>query len=160
MKKVLVKPLLWLALFSPSLVLADSCTEVGTYDNETRQVELNFVEIPIFTDLDGNPIPPQDQMGLYSMVLSLPFGFADIKIDNYELIGTITNSNPCYAKFDPATGLLEIPKIIVPTLIPYLYGNPISGPNVECSATLQQSVIRPTVFRLTQYNCVISTIIP
>jgi hypothetical protein len=155
MKKVLVRPLLWLALFSPALALADLCPEVGRYSNETRQVELDFVEMPVFTDLDGNPIPFQDQVrGLYSMVLSLPFGFADIKIDSYSLIGTITDSNPCYAKFDLATGSLEIPKILVPTLIPYLHGNPISGPVVECSATLQQSVIRPTVFRLTQYNCV------
>ena len=155
MKPVLVGPLLWLALFSPSLVLADLCTEVGRYSNETRQVELNSVEMPIFNDLDGNPIPLQEQaMGLYSMVLSLPFGFADIKIESYSLIGTITDSDPCYAKFNPATGSLEIPKILVPTIIPYLHGNPISGPIIECSATLQQSVIRPTVFRLTQYDCV------
>ena len=152
MKKVLARPLLWLALFSPSLALADLCTEVSVYSNENRQVELN-VEMPIFTDLDGNPLA-EPVMGLYLMVLSLPFGFADIRIDSYDLIETITDSNPCYAKFNPATGSLDIPKIRVPTIIPYLHGNPITGPIVECSATLQQSVVRPTVFRLIQYNCV------
>ena len=157
MKKVSVRPLLWLAWFVPSLALADLCTEVGIYSNETRQVELDFVEMPIFTDINGNPVPPQNQMmGLYSMVLSLPFGFADVKIESYSLIGAITESNPCYAKFTPTTGLLEIPKILVPTIIPYLHGSPIYGPIVECSATLQQSVLRPETFSLIQYNCAFS----
>ncbi len=157
MKKVSVRPLLWLAWFIPSLALADLCTEVGIYSNDTRQVKLDFVEMPIFTDMNGNPIPPQNQtMGFYSMVLSLPFGFADIRIESYTLIGEITESNPCYAKFTPSTGLLEIPKILVPTIIPYLHGNPISGPIVECSATLQQSVLRPEIFSLIHYNCVLS----
>lgn len=157
MKKVSVRPLLWLAWFIPSLAWADSCTEVGLYSNETRHVELDFVEMPLFTDINGNPIPPQNQtMGLYSMVLSLPFGFADVRIESYSLIGAITESNPCYAKFTPATGLLTIPKILVPTVIPYVHGSPISGPIVECSATLQQSVVRPEIFSLIQYNCVSS----
>ena len=43
MKKVSVRPLLWLAWFIPSLAIADLCPEVGIYSNETRQVELEYI---------------------------------------------------------------------------------------------------------------------
>ena len=124
--------------------------EPATYSNETRQVDLPYVEVPLYTDIDGKSIL---FTGIFSAILEIPFGFSDIQVKELTFIETIEQTNSCHAKFDPENGLLTIPILNVPTIIPSLTNNPISGPEVQCDATLQQSVLRPDVLSLIEFNC-------
>ena len=130
--------------------LPDPCVQLPVYSNETRQATLPFVEMPLYLDIHGQAI---QLTGLYSAMLEIPFGFSDFQIKELTFKEVLTESNSCHAKFTPDTGTLEIPKIRVPTITPALQKIPTSGLNAECQATLRQSLIRPEVFSLTQYNC-------
>ncbi|NJO18141.1 MAG: hypothetical protein HC877_21145 [Thioploca sp.] len=124
--------------------------EPATYDNEMRQVELPYVEIPLYTDINGQAIL---SIGLFSATLGIPFGFSDIQVETLTFLDTITQTDPCHAQFTPADGLLTIPTLQVPTIVPYLKNEPISGPPVQCNAKLQQSILRPDVLSLIEFNC-------
>ena len=124
--------------------------EPATYSNETRQVTNLSIEIPLYTDVDGKSIL---FTGLFSAILEIPFGFSDIQVKELTFIETIEQTNSCHAQFSPENGLLTIPFLTVPTIIPSLTNNPISGPNVQCDATLQQSILRPDVLSLIDFNC-------
>lgn len=128
----------------------DPCMKLPSYSNETRQVSLPFVEIPLYLDVHGQTA---QLTGLYSALLEIPFGFSDFQIKELTFKEVMTESNSCHAKFTPDTGTLEIPKIRVPTSVPYLKEIPTSGLAIECQVTLSQSLIRPEVFSLSKFNC-------
>jgi hypothetical protein len=124
--------------------------EPATYSNETRQATLPYVEVPLYTDINGQAIL---SLGLFSATLGIPFGFSDIRVETLTFIETIAQTDPCHAQFTPANGLLTIPTLQVPTIVPYLKSEPISGPVVQCNAKLQQSILRPDVLSLIEFNC-------
>ncbi len=128
----------------------DHCKQLATYSHDSRQAYLPYIEIPLYTNMDGNPIAAT---GLYSGVLEIPFGFADFAIKELTFLDTIEQSKSCHTKFIPETRMLYIPNLIMPTQVPYLNGKLMPGFEIECSASLQQSVIRPTVFSLTTFEC-------
>ncbi|BAP58206.1 hypothetical protein THII_3909 [Thioploca ingrica] len=143
----------------PTIVGSDPITigelascEPATYSNETRQATLPYVEIPLYTDIDGKSIL---SIGLFSAILEIPFGFSDIQVKELTFISTIEQTNPCHPQFKPENGVLTIPVLNVPTIVPYLKSTPIFGPIVQCDATLQQSILRPDVLSLTGFNCVL-----
>jgi len=131
------------------LIPPKSC-QPALYSNETRQIHLPEVAIPAFADVGGQKI---QRMDLYSAVLTIPFGFADFELSSWSFLKTIAAVTPCYAQFFPEEGSLKIPMLQVPTLTPYLKNEIVSGPVVECQASLQQSVVRPEVFSLIEWEC-------
>ena len=122
----------------------------ATYSNETRQAILPCVEIPLYTDINGSPI---NITGLYSAVLEIPFGFSDFEAKELTFLEIIDESNPTHARFNPDTGILDIPRIDVPTTVPLLVGGTIPGPVLQCSAKLQQSALRAEVLMLQEFDC-------
>ncbi|MDY6991686.1 MAG: ExeM/NucH family extracellular endonuclease [Pseudomonadota bacterium] len=125
-------------------------TQMAVYSNITRQAFLPCIEIPLYTDIDGQTV---SMLGLYSGILEIPFGFSDFRLKELTFLQQITESTAQHAKFFPESGQLEIPQIEVTTIIPYLNDELISGPVVICSVQLQQSVLRPEVLSLTQFEC-------
>ncbi|RKZ37159.1 MAG: hypothetical protein DRQ49_11205 [Gammaproteobacteria bacterium] len=124
--------------------------EPATYNNETRQAILPCVEIPLYTDINGSPI---NITGLYSAVLEIPFGFSDFEAKELTFLEIIEESNPTHARFNPDSGILDIPRIDVPTTVPLLVGGTVPGPTLQCSAELQQSVLRAEVLILQEFDC-------
>ena len=122
----------------------------ATYSNETRQAILPCVEIPLYTDINGSPI---NITGLYSAVLEIPFGFSDFEAKELTFLEIIEESNPAHARFNPDSGILDIPRIDVPTTVPLLVGGTVPGPILQCSAELQQSALRAEVLMLQEFDC-------
>lgn len=135
---------------NPTATSEPSPCEPATYSNDTRQATLPGVEVPLYTDVNGQAIL---SIGLFSATLEIPFGFSDIKVKTLTFIKTIAQTDPCHAQFTPENGLLTIPALKVPTIVPYLKSEPISGPIVQCNAKLQQSILRPDVLSLIEFNC-------
>lgn len=133
------------------------CDSAATYSNETRQAVLSTVEIPLYTDIDGKPLEidgkPVMLTGLYSAVLEIPFGFFDFEVKEFSFQKFVTESDPCHAKFTPATGILEVPEIEVPTLPILSYGQLTASPVIKCRAVLQQSVLREEALSLKDFEC-------
>jgi hypothetical protein len=65
----------------------------------------------------------------------------------------IETSYPLHAHFNPDTGILDIPRIDVPVIVPLFGGKSIDGPTLQCSAVLQQSALRPEVLMLKEFDC-------
>ena len=65
----------------------------ATYSNETRQAILPCVEIPLYTDVTGQPI---ELIGLYSTILEIPFGFSDFEVKEMTFSEIIETSNPMH----------------------------------------------------------------
>ena len=131
----------------------DSPVPPATYSNTTREAIIPCLEMQLYTDIDGKPLILDPALkGLYRAVLEIPFGFSDIEVKELTWIEDLTTSNSDTAKFDSETGILSIPTIEVPT-ITYITGETASGPIVNCYAVLRQSVLRPTVLSLTEFNC-------
>ena len=124
--------------------------EPATYSNETRQAILPCLEIPLYTDINGSPI---NITGLYSAVLEIPFGFSDFEAKELTFLEIIEESNPTHARFNPDSGILDIPRIDVPTTVPLLVGGTVPGPTLQCSAELQQSALRAEVLMLQKFDC-------
>jgi hypothetical protein len=122
----------------------------ATYSNETRQAILPCVEIPLYTDINGSPI---NITGLYSVVLEIPFGFSNFEAKELTFLEIIDESNPIHARFNPDSGILDIPRIDVPTTVPLLVDGTIPGPVLQCSAKLQQSALRAEVLMLQDFDC-------
>jgi alpha-tubulin suppressor-like RCC1 family protein len=135
---------------NPTATSEPTSCDPATYSNETREVTLPYVEVPLYTDVNGQAIL---SIGLFSATLGIPFGFSDIKVETLTFIKTIAQTDPCHAQFTPENGLLMIPALKVPTIVPYLKSEPISGPIVQCNAKLQQSILRPDVLSLIEFNC-------
>ncbi len=128
-----------------------SCSEEpATYSNETRQAILPCLEIPLYTDINGSSI---NITGLYSAVLEIPFGFSDFEAKELTFLEIIEEPNPTHARFNPDSGVLDIPRIDVPTTVPLLVGGTVPGPTLQCSAELQQSALRPEVLILQEFDC-------
>ena len=124
--------------------------EPATYSNETRQAILPCLEIPLYTDINGSPI---NITGLYSAVLEIPFGFSDFEAKELTFLEIIEESNPTHARFNPDSGILDIPRMDVPTTVPLLVGGTVPGPTLQCSAELQQSALRAEVLMLQKFDC-------
>jgi hypothetical protein len=128
-----------------------SCSnEPATYSNETRQAILPCVEIPLYTDINGSSI---ELTGLYSAVLEIPFGFSEFEAKELNFLEIIEESNPSHAWFNPDSGILDIPRIDMPTIVPLLDGETVPGPTLQCSAKLQQSALRAEVLMLQDFDC-------
>jgi hypothetical protein len=122
----------------------------ATYSNETRQAILPCVEIPLYTDINGSPI---EFTGLYSAVLEIPFGFSDFEAKALNFLEIIEESDPNHARFNPDSGILDIPRIDIPTIVPLLGGGTVPGPTLQCHAKLQQSALRGEVLMLQDFDC-------
>ncbi|MCP3893148.1 MAG: hypothetical protein GY706_00740, partial [Bacteroides sp.] len=122
----------------------------ATYSNDTRQAILPCVEVPLYTDVEGHPI---ELMGLYSAVMEIPFGFSDFEVKELTFLEIIETSNLLHAHFNPNTGILDIPRIDVPTIASLLGEGSADGPALQCSAILQQSVLRVEVLMLKELDC-------
>lgn len=122
----------------------------ATYSNETRQAILPCVEIPLYTDVNGSPI---EFTGLYSAILEIPFGFSDFETKALNFLEIIGDSDPSRARFNPDSGILDIPRIDVPTTVPLLGGGTEPGPTLQCHAELQQSALRAEVLMLQEFDC-------
>jgi hypothetical protein len=122
----------------------------ATYSNETRQAILPCVEIPLYTDINGSPI---NITGLYSAVLEIPFGFSNFEAKELTFLEIIDESNPTHARFNPDSGILDIPRIDVPTTVQLLAGGTVPGPTLQCSAELQQSALRAEILILQEFDC-------
>lgn len=143
---------------SETSVSACEPSEPATYSNETREAFIPCLEMPLYTDFDGQPVGVV--MGLYSAVLEIPFGFSDFRVKELALLGEIETSNPDNAAFDSESGILYIPSVQVPTITPYLGPAVVSGPILDCYAVLQQSVLRPEVLSLIDYSCDLLSQVP
>ncbi|BAP57820.1 hypothetical protein THII_3523 [Thioploca ingrica] len=124
--------------------------EPAIYSNQTDQAYLPAVEMPFFTRIDGKAV---NLIGLYSALLEMPFGFSDFEVKELTFIQTTATSDPCHAIFTPDTGTLTIPFLEVTAVTRYLSPQLIEGPVLTCSATLQQSVLKPEVLSLIKYAC-------
>lgn len=122
----------------------------ATYHNDSRQAYLPYVDIPLYTDIDGQQLM---WLGIYSAVLEITDGFADFAVKTLSFQSVSTQSHPCHAQFEPITGLLEIPQLEIPTLAIMASGHWAQGPRVTCQATLQQSVIRIEMLSLNTLAC-------
>ena len=131
--------------------LSPACELTATYSPETRQAYLPYIEIPLYNDIDGQAVA--SVMGVYSGVLEIPFGFNDFAVKELTFLNLIEQSQPCHARFIPGTGKLQIPSIRVPTQIAYLNNELTQGVEMECSATLQQSILRREIFSLVDFEC-------
>jgi hypothetical protein len=131
----------------PSVTCSD---DPATDSNETRQAILPCLEIPLYTDINGSPI---EFTGLYSAILEIPFGFSDFKAKELNFLEIIEESNPSHARFNPDSGILDIPRIDVPTTVPLLDGETVSGPTLQCHAKLQRSALRAEVLMLQEFDC-------
>jgi hypothetical protein len=128
-----------------------TCSDApATYSNETRQAILPCVEIPLYTDINGSPL---EFIGLHSAVLEIPFGFSDFEAKDLTFLEIIEESNPSHAHFNPDSGILDIPRIDIPTTVPLLGGETVPGPTLQCHATLQQSALRAEVLMLQDFDC-------
>lgn len=135
--------------------IGDVCDQTcppATYINDTRQLHLPRVEITSYTDVDGQSLAITT---LHSATLKILFGFADFEIIELSLLEIINTTNSCHASFDANTGILKIPLIKVPMVIPYFNQkiNQELTVTVDCQATLQQSTLRPEVMMLKEYKC-------
>ena len=121
--------------------------QVATYDNNLRQANLPQVVLPFYIDINGKPV---QQIGLYTAVFTLPFGFSDLTLQSLDFIQILDEVLDCYAIFEPTTGLLTIPSIEIPSIIPFVPASQImtDGPLLACEAQLQQSVLASDVFSL------------
>ena len=138
-------------LYEPDEPNPVTCSDdPATYSNETRQAILPCVEIPLYTDIAGRPI---EFTGLYSAVLEIPFGFSDFEAKELNFLEIIEESNPSHARFNPDSGILDIPRIDVPTTVPLLDGETVPGPTLQCHAELQQSALRAEVLMLQEFDC-------
>jgi len=122
----------------------------ATYSNDTRQAMLPCVEIPLYTDVTGQPI---ELIGLYSTILEIPFGFSDFEVKEMTFSEIIETSNPSHARFNPDSGILDVPRIDVPTIVPLFGGETTAGPTLQCRASLQQSELRAEVLMLKAFDC-------
>ena len=128
----------------------EPCELSAYYSPETRQAYLPYVEIPLYMDINGQGVAVT---GVYSGVLEIPFGFADFAVKELVFLNLIEQSQSCHARFIPEEGKLQVPYIKVPTQTPYLNNELILGAEMECSATLQQSILRKEVFSLVNFEC-------
>lgn len=126
-----------------------TCTP-ATYHNDSRQVYLPYVDMPLYTDIDGKPLM---LIGTYSATLAIVDGFSDFAVQALSFQATRAQANRCHAQFEPEQGILEIPQVHVPTLAMLSPGSWAQGPTITCQARLQQSVIRIEVFSLITLNC-------
>ena len=132
---------------------------VATYSNDTRQAILPCLEMPLYLDPTGqnfDAILSSPPIGLYSATLEIPFGFSDFEVKALSFKASLSEPDATHAQFDPNTGVLTIPKIQMPSIVPWLNaGLQISGPKLECSVVLQQSILRAEVLSLTDLQCVL-----
>jgi vibriolysin len=138
------------------LVLNTNC--LATYSNETQQATIPCLEVPLYTDVDGEPfftnIDGQSLplTGLYSAVLDMQSGFADIQMAQFHWIDIITQPNADYAKFIPNNGILDIPNIYVPADL--IYPDTPVDKLIQCHVSLQQFMFEPGTFQLRDdYSC-------
>ncbi|BAP55934.1 hypothetical protein THII_1637 [Thioploca ingrica] len=75
----------------------------------------------------------------------------DFEVKELTFIQTMTASDTGHAIFTPDTGILTIPTLEVTAVASYLSPELIEGLVLTCSATLQQSVLRPDVLSLIKY---------
>jgi hypothetical protein len=136
--------------FKVSVESVSAACEPAIYSNQTAQAYLPALEIPFFTEIDGKAI---NLIGLYSAILEIPFGFNDFEVKELTFIQTLATSDPCHAIFTPDTGILTIPTLEVTAVTSYLSPQLIEGPVLTCSATLQQSVLKPEVLSFIRYAC-------
>lgn len=127
----------------------DVCSN-ATYSNETRQAILPCVDIPLYTDVAGSPIK---LTGLYSVMMEIPFGFSDFEVKEVTFLELIETPNPLHAHFNPDTGILDVPRIDIPVIVPLFGGKSTNGPTLQCSATLQRSALRAEVLMLKEFDC-------
>jgi hypothetical protein len=140
-----------------SYFLSTLCSEKPpTYSNETRQLDLPCLEIPAWLDISGKPTK---LVGLYSAILEISSGFNEFEVIQFDYSNIVNASNPLHAKFDVETGILNIPYAQIPTVIPLPNGNQIPGPILTCSATLQQSALRPNFLQLVDADCNQSSVV-
>jgi predicted extracellular nuclease len=132
-------------------LLPQSCDLVANYSPEKRQAYLPYIEMPLYTDIDGQAVATVT--GLFAGVLEIPFGFADFAVKELVFLNFVEQSKSCHARFIPEEGQLQIPNIRVPTQTSYLHNEVILGVEMECSATLQQSILRKEVFSLVAFDC-------
>jgi predicted extracellular nuclease len=128
-----------------------SCELTASYSPDTRQAYLPYIEMPLYTDIDGQAVA--STIGVFSGVLEIPFGFADFAVKELVFLNITEQSKSCHARFIPEEGKLQIPYIRVPTQITSLNNELILGVEMECSATLQQSILRREVFSLVALEC-------
>jgi hypothetical protein len=128
----------------------ESCELSAYYSPQTRQAYLPYIEIPLYMDINGKAV---GVIGVYSGVLEIPFGFGDFAVKELVFLHLIEQSESCHARFIPEEGKLQVPYIKVPTQTPYLNNELIPGAEMECSATLQQSILRKEVFSLVSIEC-------
>jgi hypothetical protein len=136
--------------FKVSVESVSAACEPAIYSNQTDQAYLPAVEMPFFTKIDGKAV---NLIGLYSAILEIPFGFSNFEVKELTFIQTLATSDPCHAIFTPDTGILTIPALEVTAVTSYLSPQLIEGPVLTCSATLQQSVLKPDVLSLIKYAC-------
>ncbi|NJO18140.1 MAG: hypothetical protein HC877_21140 [Thioploca sp.] len=127
------------------------CNNPATYDNNLREAHLPAVEVPLYIDITGQPIP---SIGLFDVKLRIPFGYSDFELKEAVFKGILIDSDPCNAQFIPETGILSVPQVKIPTLIAAIDSTQSQvGPDIKCSAILQQSNIRITVLSLKELQC-------
>ncbi|MDY6993072.1 MAG: hypothetical protein SVR94_10785 [Pseudomonadota bacterium] len=132
------------------LLQEDEDCAAATYNTDSRQAYLPYVDIPLYTDIDGKQLM---LMGTYSASLEITYGFSDFTVKTLTFQALRTQPHSCHAQFEPETGLLEIPQIEVPTIAIMASGHWAQGPLVTCHAVLQQSVIRIEVLSLITLDC-------
>jgi len=129
----------------------DDCEKPATYTKGSQQAFLPVVEIPLYTDIDGQRIDSH-LIGLFAATLQASVSFSSFEVATLKSLGIATQSEECHAKFNPSTGILEIPQLNVSSVA--VMGNQTSsGPLVKCRATLQQSEVRLTILELTKFDC-------
>jgi len=143
-------------LVQSATVQAVGCNNPAIYFNDIREAHLPAVEIPLYLDMSGQPIP---SVGLFAVKLRIPFGFSDFEVKEVVFKEIFKQSDPCNAQFIPETGILTVPQVEIPTFIAITdltqlqLSSVVIGPVIKCSAVLQQSNIRISVLSLKELQC-------
>lgn len=124
-------------------VVLTSSPCLATYSDETQQATIPCLQVPLYTDIDGEPFhiniddgQSLPLFGLYSAVLDLQFGFKDIQMSQFAFIDIATQPSTDQAKFIPDSGILNIPSIYVPAYL--IYPDAPVDKLVKCHVSLQQ----------------------